>query len=134
MKNKENSPDFYGPFAALLRSAGEQPCFKVGFHDAEGGSVHIQNKFVELDGIVTIPQGFHGRFPHFYHFHISCVILQIIGWIVGNGIVDFFYYLGVGDAVKLLQEFSGPLLAPPFVVNVNIQQRIESQSGGLIVG
>ena len=63
------------------------------------------------------------RFPHFYHFHISCVILQIIGWIVGNGIVDFFYYLGVGDAVKLLQEFSGSAPGSTFVVNVNIQQR-----------
>ena len=133
MKNKENSPDFYGPFAALLRSAGEQPCFKVGFHGAEGGSVHIQNKFVELDGIVTIPQGFHGRFPHFYHFHISCVILQIIGWIVGNGIIDFLYHLAIGDTIEFFQKFSRAFLTPSLVVDINIKQCVESQSSSLVM-
>ncbi len=75
---------------------------------------------MKLYGIVFAAQRLLSRFPHLGNFHISGVILQIVGRVVRNSIIDFLDNSRIGDAVQVLQKLAGSLLRPALIIDIDV--------------
>ena len=84
--------------AALAEHLPRQPLRKIWFNDAEGSRAYIQKETVEFHVGIAAAKGFLGLALHAQDFQVAHIILQVIGRILRNVIIDGGNDRGIADA------------------------------------